>query len=160
MRFEERDRLPVDVVAPTGVGRLRPELDDGYLLLSGEFAEDTSFPLGAEIEAFLVFDLDAERVIAQVEVLAEEDVWERVPEPVAVPDTTVPGSLAVRGKASEVSISVKPWRARAYDPRLCPATMPREPPDGRSLQPAFLQSSRPAASSRAGGSSLRAAAVG
>jgi hypothetical protein len=73
--LSDSSRLPVEVVPARAEGALEPYLDEGELMLESPIVDELDLKYGANIAALLILDIDASRVLSQVEVLPEADAW-------------------------------------------------------------------------------------
>jgi hypothetical protein len=111
-------RIRVDLRAPSGSGRLRPRYDDEADLLEVGSPAKRQWPFGVDIAGTIIFDLDRNRLLANVEVLVPKRLWrvasmQRRPQARKAADLVFsPETLAV--KSFELPITITTDSERSY----------------------------------------------
>jgi hypothetical protein len=103
-KFADVERMPARVADPTPVGALMPTVSGGALMLAGESTDGVEFPFGANVASLLIFDLDGDHTVAQVETLMPLDSWDETDEDLGPPDRTRRGSVQIVGDAVELQM--------------------------------------------------------
>lgn len=73
------DEIKIHLRPPTAHGRLYPRYDAEADLLEVGSSIPRDWPYGVDIDGTLIFDLDANRVLANFDLLIRKDLWKVVP---------------------------------------------------------------------------------
>lgn len=88
--------LLVDIRPATPAGRLFPHYDDESNVLSVESSVERAWTYGLDIDGRIIFDLDANRVLASFELLIPRSRWKRELSSEPWPEVSRAGDLQFR----------------------------------------------------------------